>query len=49
MEYKGKVIKLLTEVYTVNTNKHNVSIMRKANDDKNFDTIIDNALRCKKW
>ena len=51
MQYKGK-LKTITHnfnIIEIQTDTYDVSIMRKANDDTNFDTIIDNALKLKKW
>jgi len=51
MIYKGK-LKILAQnqkIIEIQTDNYDISIMRKANDDTNFDTIIDNSLRAKKW
>ena len=47
--YKGQIRILEENVELVEMDKFGITIMRKENADKTFDTIIDNALRCKKW
>lgn len=47
--YKGKIRILEENVALIEMDTHGITVMRKENKDKNFDTIIDNSLRCKKW
>ncbi len=47
--YKGKILIIEENIELIEMNTYGITVMRKENNDKNFDTIIDNALRCKKW
>ena len=47
--YKGKILIIEENIELIELDTYGVTVMRKENKDKNFDTIIDNALRRKKW
>ena len=47
--YKGKIRILEENVAMIEMDTYGITVMRKENEDKNFDTIIDNAMRNKKW
>lgn len=47
--YKGKILILEENVEIIELDTFGITIMRKENKDKVFDTIIDNSLRANKW
>ena len=47
--YKGKILILEDNIAFIEMDTYGITVMRKENKDRNFDTIIDNSLRAKKW